>query len=396
MNWLKPNLIGRRRAATLLWTLAVFNLAYAAALIWIAYFSPPPDAFGGAAAVPDFAAFWAAGTLSLDGTPALAYDWIAHKAVQTKELGHDFPSWMPWHYPPPFQLAVTPFAMAPLWAAMAIWSGLGLALYLWVCWRILPDPVALAGALAAAPTALTLVNGQTGFLTASILGFSLLALDRRPVRAGVLLGLLSIKPHLALAIPFAMAAGGRWRAFAVAVLTIAAVAALAWVLLGGDTWRAFVNSLGQTVGVFQSSEAAVGRWEVFANLYGSGRYFGFSASLSLLGQTVLAIVILVPTVVVWRSPHSPHEIKAALLCFATAAVTPRVMGYDLHILVIGALFQTRHALRAGFFPGEQLLLATAAFGASLSMLFAPGVTAALAPALFLGCWLGREHKARAP
>ena len=389
MSWLRRDQINRSRATIMIVALALFNLGFAGILIWVAYIAPQPGAFNNSgAAIPDFTAFWAAGRLTLEGTPTLAYDWQAHRAVEVAGLGRDFSGWMPWHYPPPFQLMVTPFAALPLWTAMALWVSLTLGFYLWVCWRILPDPLALAGALAAAPTAIILVNGQTGFLVAGLLGLCLLMLDRRPVLAGIVLGLISIKPHLALAAPFALAAGRRWRAFAAAGVTVIALAALAWAVFGGTIWTAFVNSFNDTAGVFVGTGVGKQRWEMVANLYGWMRLLGTGFGPALAAQSVLALAVLAPLILAWRSDRLTPEVKAALLCFATATVTPRILNYDLHMLVIGALFQTRHALRAGFYPGEQLLLAVAALSAFISILFAPGVTGLLAPALFAGCWWG--------
>jgi hypothetical protein len=65
----------------------------------------------------------------------------------------------------------------------------------------------------------------------------------------------------------------------------------------------------------------------------------------------VALGVLAITVKAWRTPTITPEIKAALICFAALITTPRVLNYDLHILVNGALFQTRHALRQGFYPG---------------------------------------------
>ena len=50
-------------------------------------------------------------------------------------------------------------------------------------------------ALAVAPTAMILVNGQTGFLVGALLGLALLEIDRRPFRAGLLLGLHCVTPN---------------------------------------------------------------------------------------------------------------------------------------------------------------------------------------------------------
>jgi uncharacterized membrane protein len=372
--------------AALLAALAALNLAFAAVLIVPSYIT-----LAAPGQIPDVAAFWAAGALTLEGTPALAYDWQAHRAAEVAGLGRDFDGWMPWHYPPHVQLAVTPLAALPLFAAMALWTGGTLALFLWTCWRIVPHPNAVLAGLAAAPTAMTLVNGQIGFLMAALLGLALLDLDRRPLRAGLLLGLLSFKPHLVVAVPVVLIATGRWRAVLGGAAATLALAALSWAALGADTWAAFIASITQTSGVF-AGEA--GRWTMYASPYGGLRFAGlpFGSALALQGAVALAVLAL--TVRAWRAPGLTPEVKAALICFAAVAATPRVLNYDLHILVIGALFQTRHALARGFGPGEQLLLAGVALAAFLSMLAPPGLNPALALALFAGCWLAHARRIR--
>jgi hypothetical protein len=386
----RTNPIPRRRATALLAALAALNLAFAAVLIVPSYVTLTAPG-----QIPDFAAFWAAGRLTLEGAPALAYDWQAHRAVEVAGLGYDFDGWMPWHYPPQVQLAVTPLAALPLFAAMALWVGATLALFLWTCWRIVPLPGAVLAGLAAAPTALTLVNGQIGFLMAALLGLALLDLERRPARAGLLLGLLSFKPHLVVAVPVALIAAGRWRAVLWAAGAVMALAALAWAALGGATWAAFLASITDTARVFAGTGAADQRWAMAAGAFGWLRHLGAGFGLAMEVQGAVALAVLVLTVRAWRAPGVAPEIKAALVCFATLAATPRVLNYDLHILLIGALFQTRHALAHGFRPGEQLLLAGAALAAFVSMLAPPGLNPALALVLFAGCWWGHVRRGEA-
>jgi len=387
----RTNPIPRSRATALLAALAVINLGLAAVLIVPSYVTLTAPG-----QIPDFAAFWAAGRMTLEGTPALAYDWPAHRAVEVAGLGRDFAGWMPWHYPPPVQLAVTPLGALPMFAAMTLWVGGTALLFLWTCWRIVPLPGAVLAGLAAAPTALTMVNGQIGLLMAALLGLALLDLDRRPGRAGLLLGLLSFKPHLVVAVPVALVAAGRWRAVAWAVATVLALATLSWAALGGETWAAFIASVTDTTRVFAGTGAAEQRWVMAAGAYGWLRHLGAGFGLAMAAQGTLALALLTLTVRAWRAPGVTPEIRAALLCFATLAVTPRVLNYDLHILVIGALFQTRHALAQGFFRGEQVLLACAALAAFASMLAPPGLNPALATALFAGCWLGHGRGETGP
>ena len=73
------------------------------------------------------------------------------------------------------------------------------------------------GALLAAPAVfINAVGGQNGTWTAALFGGGLSLLERRPLLAGGLLGLLIYKPQLALLIPVALLAGRHWRAFAAA------------------------------------------------------------------------------------------------------------------------------------------------------------------------------------
>jgi len=85
-------------------------------------------------------------------------------------------------------------------------------------------------------------QGQKGLLSAALLGGALAVLDRRPIVAGFLFGLLAYKPQFGLMIPLALAAGGHWRSFAAAAATIALLAVGAPAAFGPDVWRAFFDS----------------------------------------------------------------------------------------------------------------------------------------------------------
>jgi hypothetical protein len=81
--------------------------------------------------------------------------------------------------------------------------------------------------LAAPPVFFNVMYGQTGFLTGGLIGLGLVLLGRRPILAGILVGLASVKPHFGVLIPLALIAGGYWRVFA-AVATMAAIVVWAW------------------------------------------------------------------------------------------------------------------------------------------------------------------------
>jgi alpha-1,2-mannosyltransferase len=172
----------------------------------------------------DFSSFYAAGSLALEGRAGDAYSIPAHRAREQQTFGAETP-YYGWMYPPVFLLVATPLALLPYPLALAVWQGATLALYLAVIAVILRRARQARGAIAdtwlpvaaAFPAVfINLGHGQNGFLTAGLLGAALVALPRRPVVSGLLIGLLSYKPQFALVIPFALLAAGQWRAIAAA------------------------------------------------------------------------------------------------------------------------------------------------------------------------------------
>ncbi|MBZ4317346.1 DUF2029 domain-containing protein, partial [Mycobacterium tuberculosis] len=66
---------------------------------------------------------------------------------------------------------------------------------------------------------LSALFGQNSVLTAGLAALALHLLGKRPVVAGVVIGLLAIKPQLAVVFPFVLIAARAWRTFAAAALS---------------------------------------------------------------------------------------------------------------------------------------------------------------------------------
>jgi alpha-1,2-mannosyltransferase len=64
----------------------------------------------------------------------------------------------------------------------------------------------------------------------------LLSLDRRPVLAGVLFGILTVKPQLGLLLPIILLLERRWVTIASTVMTIAVLFVVTAMLFGLDVW----------------------------------------------------------------------------------------------------------------------------------------------------------------
>jgi hypothetical protein len=90
---------------------------------------------------------------------------------------------------------------------------------------------------------LNLVTSQTGFAPTQCCGGGALLLDARPWLGGACLGCPVLKPHMAMCMPVALLAGGRWRTMAGAPAGGGALILASLAAFGIGPWRAFVAAL---------------------------------------------------------------------------------------------------------------------------------------------------------
>jgi hypothetical protein len=193
------------------------------------------------------------------------------------------------------------------------------------------------------------VAGQNGFLSAALMGGTLLLLTERPVLAGVLLGLLTYKPHLGLLFPIVLAAGGHWRVFITAGVVAALMALASWAAFGTDTWHAFVGNIGHTSQAFLADG-----WADFAKLqtaFGLVRTLGGGEPLAWTVQAALALGVAVAVAVLWRS-RADDGLKAAALATGALLATPYLYMYDLMVLAVPLAFLWRLGRAKGFLRHE--------------------------------------------
>ena len=97
-------------------------------------------------------------------------------------------------------------------------------------------------------TFLTVVWWQNSFLTTALMGGALLALERRPMLAGILFGAMCYKPHFLLLVPVALIAGRYWATLMAAAATGLALTGLSLLLFGWTRGRRVIATrLAQSV-----------------------------------------------------------------------------------------------------------------------------------------------------
>jgi len=304
----------------------------------------------------DFSNVYAAGELTLKGTPEAAYDPASQHGAERQVFGGRDVPFYGWHYPPLFLFAAAALALLPYGWALFAWMALTLPAYLAVIRTIVPRPETAVLALAFPAVFVNLGHGQNGFLTAALLGGALLLLDRKPILAGVLIGLLAYKPQFGVLIPLVLAATGRWRAFAAAGAAVIAACAATYAVFGVESWLAFAESTGFTRAVVL--EAGGTGWHKIQSIFSAMRMWGGSVESAYAAQFAMGAAVAASLVWLWRSVAA-FPLKAAALATGSLLATPYVLDYDMVVLALPIAFVAAHGLDKGFRDYEISILAAA-------------------------------------
>jgi hypothetical protein len=291
-------------------------------------FHPPIDVSGYAIG-RDFINVWMGGKSAFAGGPAPWFDLAAYNDAITALFGTQLPPHY-WSYPPHLILFTWPFGLMPYLAAYALWCIAGVALYV----------VAAAGGnfrrdhllfLAMAPgVAVCVFFGQNGFFTAALLIAGLVSLDRRPLFAGVMFGILTVKPQLGLLLPLMLIMTGRWRTIAAAAVTTAVLVALTSALFGADVWMAYLDKvtpqqhwlLTEGGGLLQA---------MVCSAFAAARLVGLPIAAAWGVQAVVSAAAVMAVVWTYWRRRDP-VLSTAVLVAATFLATPWSLTYDLVVL----------------------------------------------------------------
>lgn len=353
----------------------------------------------------DFYAFWSFSRFLRGHDAAGLYDFGQLSAFQ-HQLLDGFQAFYPFVYPPILLPLLWPLGALPYGAAYGAWLAVGLAGF---CLAVLGSewrsPVRWL-AVVAPTTILTIVAGQNGLMTGALLigGFRLM--ERRPWLAGVLLGLLAVKPQLFVLAPLALLAGRRWRTLAATILTGVVLTAFSALAFGLATWMAWLKALPAF------AATAVQQGETFSGLMptvtAALRGMGLSGPLVTLAQLASAVAIIAVLALLFhrdRGRPAPGALAVAALQAGVFLVTPYAFVYDMTIVsaAVASLLAARLAQPESWKPGEQII-AIAAYGLPLFLFsgamravpIGPVVLAALFAILVRAAWTDAATPRTAP
>lgn len=285
----------------------------------------------------------------------------------------------PFFYPPTALLLWLPFALLPFAVAAGLWIGVTGFAYV-VAMRPLLGGRSLIFAVGYPAVLICALLGQNALWSAALFGGAARALDRTPVLAGVLIGCLAYKPQLGLLAPLALAAAGRWRAFAAAGATVAAAGIATVAAFGSQSWTAFIAVL-PVIRAWNAS--GVAGFNQAVSVYAAVRLLGGPERMAWTIQAVAsAAAIAALLLVARRRPGGAAEMS--MLAVATSLCLPYFGDYDLTVCAVPGGWLASEAVRTGWLSHERAALAVL-FVAPLAIKIvavAPGIP--LAPVALTG------------
>jgi hypothetical protein len=269
----------------------------------------------------DFLVFWSAARLAIAGHLAELYS-----------LGITLPDRvLPFFYPPTFLLFCLPFGLLPVYDALLRFTLITGVAYVCATSRI--AGWAWIPALAFPAVLFNVLAGQNGLLTAAIMGSALTLLDRRPRTAGLLLGMMVIKPHLAIVLPLALLLSRRWQVLAYAAISALLLCLASGMILGWDAWSQFLASGSRSL-QYMATDLQVGKLK---SIFGFARMWGASMAAAQMAQAITAVMAI--SILVWAElRHAPATVERSLIVVTGLLATPYTLHYDAVMMIFPCLW----------------------------------------------------------
>jgi len=264
--------------------------------------------------------------------------WLGdfHLIYQFKAFGKmlaeiDPTAFMPWTYPPQFALLLAPLAFLPSWAAYLLFIVATLAFYLLTLRTIAGNNFMQILLVLYPALALTIASGQNGFLTGTLIGLVCIHAEKRQALAGLALGAMVIKPHLAIAVSIYLLAKRRWMTIATAAMVVLVSSLLCTLVFGLQIWPAWLGAIRDSTRLLE-----LGAYPLYRMISGYVVLYkvGLPAKGAFWGQAVVACLALVAMMLGVVRRISP-SFSLGISTLVSVMISPYAYDYDLPIVGIG-------------------------------------------------------------
>ncbi|MBB5723706.1 hypothetical protein FHS72_003351 [Loktanella ponticola] len=271
-----------------------------------------------------------------------------------------------WSYPPHFNLVVAPMSLLPLPVSYALFMIVTLAFYVMTI-RVLAGPAFHTVAVLLLPLVLLIIrSGQNSFITGGLITLTCILALRQSRWAGLPLGLMAIKPHLALGVGIWSLLDRRWGLAALSLIVVAVLSLLATLAFSTDVWPTSLAAISATAEVLRD-----GRFPLFrmTSIYAFALSLAIPHPVAMMLHLTTVVAALGALIFMARAKLPPKVFMGAGV-FVSALISPYNYDYDLALLGAAAclLFDTvtRHASKAEQCIFGIVIICTGAYGLILT------------------------------
>lgn len=328
----------------------------------------------------DFLNAWAAGQLTVQGQIGTIYSIDGYLQALGQLIGHpiDFHAFS---YPPTLLLFLWPLGLLGYLPALVIWiagtiTALLLAARPYLARKGLPlwIPALLPASI------VNIWAGHHGFVLAALWLAAFAVIPRRPLVAGLLIALLTLKPHMGLLIPLLLILRREWGTFGAAALGTLAIAAISVAAFGFQPWIDYVQATApmQTALLAQGGVMYL---QMMPTPYVSFWVTTYSVPFAIAMHAMFAGAAL--TVLVRGALRdTPWPELGLMAATATFLVLPYAFNYDMVVVGLSAaILLYGHGSRLG--PIDRLVTLLA-LGTPILVLMTNGAGIPLLPFALLG------------
>ncbi len=284
----------------------------------------------------DFAQFYFAGELVVQGKAAQIYDKEAYVPLVAAVQGEDFRAQNPYYYNRPAFAAplYVPYSFLSYTTGSKVFLAVNFLLWALLIWK-LPQWLGAPGYLRLwmtflFPLAYSVAVGQDTLLVTLLLTYSMCVLiHKNETAAGIVLGLCLIKPHLIVLMPLLMLLQRKHRALA-SFLATGVILAIASVALVG------VQGIADWVQLLHAPTTDY-HPEVMGTIRAFGMRFGSAA-----GWTAAGIALAAAAVAFTKADYTE---RLSILLLLTLLLGPHAYWGDYALLTIVALTTRNRAIR---------------------------------------------------
>ena len=291
----------------------------------------------------DFRMFWSVGRMARAGSAAEIYQpqLLRHFEDQHQTVSD------PWIYLPVTIPMAVLAGLPGFIPGFALWS-ISLTLLSVLVLRLarIPWPVILPTLVSPA----VIWNdhlGQISFISGALFISSIANVEKRPIWAGLLMGLVAMKPQAGLLGPIIFLARRRYLAFVVAAAVVVSLILMTTLLFGMQIWVNYFHD-----GVATARAILVAPFPSDGEPWGTSifwmlRSMGFGTNVSYAAQLLGAVLAAIRCWHVWRDDQAEHLPRIALTAFLALFMTPYGYTDDMcaFTISIGLLAWHHHEIR---------------------------------------------------